>query len=80
MSSMAIVAIACDRYRCVMQTDRPQLTSTISVKISIAMACISVTLAAPLFYGAHLSSFSLEFPDALVCTDTRSGTRRYVNV
>ena len=80
MSSLAIVAIACDRYRCIIQPVKTQLSVRASVAVSLAMVVASVVMSVPLFMGTELKSYvnfnkpSME--DILVCSDKRKGEWR----
>lgn len=80
MSSFAIMAIAMDRYRCIMQPNRTQLTTKASCLISIVMCIIAIGMSVPLFVGTELTAFvdfrTSKLNDILLCSDIRSGDMR----
>ncbi len=87
MSSLSIVAIALDRYRCIIQPDLTQLSVKHSVICSALMAAFSTMMSVPLFAAAELSDHFVakqdEFLDALkfevyACIDNRKGALRRV--
>ena len=80
MSSLAIVAIACDRYRCIIQPEKRQLSVRASVAVSLAMVVAAVAMSVPLFMGTELKAFvsfnKTTMEDILVCSDKREGKKR----
>eukprot|EP00095_Tigriopus_kingsejongensis_P003900 maker-scaffold296_size217904-snap-gene-1.18 protein:Tk03900 transcript:maker-scaffold296_size217904-snap-gene-1.18-mRNA-1 annotation:"NPYLR8" len=83
MSSMAIVAIAADRYRCIMQPERPQFSANTSIYLSIFMGVFAVILSLPMFLTARVKPF-IVFPvgtdmeNILICQDTWEGSSKVV--
>lgn len=84
MSSFSIMAIALDRYRCIMQPDKRQLTTNVSVLISLAMVMIAFGMSAPLMFGSNLEDYvdfkgSMDgyLDDILICNDVRTAEIRY---
>ena len=81
MSSFAIMAIALDRYRCIMQPDKTQLTAKMSCLISSMMGLLAIGMSVPLFVGTELKPY-VDFgniqslTDILLCSDVRSGDMR----
>jgi len=47
--------LAVDRYRCIMQPDRPHFNSIATVSISLVMTILSVLLTIPMFVTAEVS-------------------------
>ena len=80
MSSFAIMAIAVDRYRCIMKPELTQLTAKTSCLISIIMGVVAIGMSIPLFIGRELKDFVDIGPDSniMICNDVRSGKIRYV--
>ena len=81
MSSFAIMAIAVDRYRCIMQPDKRQLTVHTSCLVSVALGWLAIGMSIPLFKGTELKDFDLALGpgnDILLCNDVRSGDMRLV--
>lgn len=84
MSSMAIVAIAADRYRLIMQPERPQFGPNTALFASFLMFLSAIALSIPMFVSAKVKPF-IEFSefgnlsdivnlsDILVCQDTWEG-------
>ena len=81
MSSFAIMAIAFDRYRCIMQPDKNQLTVKISCLVSFAMGVLAIGMSIPLFLGTELEEYVRlsKLSDILLCSDVRSGDIRYAD-
>jgi hypothetical protein len=48
---------AVDRYRCIMQPDRPHFNSFAAVSISLVMTILSVLLTIPMFVTAEVRFF-----------------------
>jgi formate-dependent nitrite reductase membrane component NrfD len=81
MSSLAIMAIAADRYRCIMQPDMKQLTVKMAWIISLLLGVLAIGMSIPLFVGTQLLQYvdfsgSSQLTDILLCSDTRSGDTR----
>ena len=83
MSSFSIMAIALDRYRCIMQPDKRQLTANVSVLISLAMVLVAFSMSAPLMLGSNLEDYvdfkgstGLYLDDILICNDVRTAEIR----
>ena len=74
------MGIAFDRYRCIMQPDKCQLTVKTSCLVSLAMGLLAMGMSIPLFKGTELKDFDLAFGgnDILLCNDVRSGDMRLV--
>eukprot|EP00093_Oithona_nana_P011447 11447.XXX_332852_333412_1 [CDS] Oithona nana genome sequencing. len=51
---MAIVAIAVDRYRCIMQPDKPHFSGCLALLISLLMTAVSILLCVPLYVSAEV--------------------------
>ncbi len=62
LSSLAIVAIAYDRFRCINQSHRSPLSPRASGALSLIMVIAAVLLSTPLFVTAHLGNV-LVLPD-----------------
>ncbi|TRY73362.1 hypothetical protein TCAL_06016 [Tigriopus californicus] len=83
MSSMAIVAIAADRYRCIMQPERPQFSTNTSIYLSIFMGVFAMILSLPMFFTARVRTLVI-FPNGLdmenifICQDTWEGSSKVV--
>ena len=81
MSSFSIMAIALDRYRCIMQPDKRQLTAGVSVLISIGMVFVAFGMSVPLMMGSKLEDY-VDFnegsylKDILLCNDVRTAEIR----
>ena len=78
------MAIALDRYRCIMQPDKRQLTTNVSVLISLAMVLVAFRMSAPLKLVANLEDYvdfkgSMDgyLDDILICNDVRTAEIRY---
>ena len=54
---------AVDRYRCIMQPDRPHFSSGAAIVISILMMIASVVLCVPKFVTATVSCFESKYVD-----------------
>ena len=52
---------AVDRYRCIMQPDRPHFSSGAAIVISILMMIASVVLCVPKFVTATVSCFESKY-------------------
>ncbi len=75
------MGIAADRFRCIMQPDKVQLTTKASCLISLGMVILAIVMSIPLFVGSKLKPYvnfkeAVDLHDLLVCIDERSGDMR----
>ena len=80
MSSFAIMAIAADRFRCIMQPNKAQLTTRGSCFISGLLCFVAIGMSIPLYVGTELTDYvdfrTSKLNDILLCSDIRSGDMR----
>ena len=73
---------AVDRYRCIMQPDRPHFSSGAAIVISILMMVASVVLCVPKFVTATVSCFESKYVelDVLNHIHTNSKNSNILNI
>ena len=67
MSSFCIGAIACDRFRFIVQPHKKQLTTCQALFVSVALAIVSSAYVSPIFVAAGLMQFPRFFGEKYFC-------------